>query len=82
MADMKDSQMTLPLPDPGSWMTIKAVACLLGVNRKTVDRMITKGLLTGYAPYSAPDEKAPTLLWRDEAMAMLSARNRVAGAGR
>lgn len=82
MADMKDSQMTLPLPDPGAWMTIKAVARLLGVTRKTVDRMLASERLTGYSPVADPDERAPVLIWRDDAMSMLSARNRVAGGAR
>lgn len=81
MLDMSDRQMTLPLPEPGNWMTIMAVAHLLGVNRKTVDRWIEKGTLKAYAPYAAPDERPQQMIWRDHALSLLGARKRLSGAG-
>jgi hypothetical protein len=80
MATMNNQ--TLPIPNPGDWMTINSAALLLRVDRRTIGRMINKGTLTGYQPYAAPDESAPLLLWRAEVLAVLGARNRLSGATR
>lgn len=80
MQTMNNTPATLPIPNPGDWMTIKAVALLLKVDARTVGRLIERGTLTGYRPYAHPDEKAPVMIWRDEALAVLSARTRLARA--
>lgn len=73
----------LPLPNPFEWMTVAAVAQFMGVDRRTVERMIAKGTLTGHKPYGADGEKVPFLIWRDEAITVRNARVRLAaGAAR
>lgn len=76
------NQPSLPLPNPADWMTVNAAACLLSVDRRTVDRLIDKGTLTVHRPYAGPGEKPPLLLWRDEVLQVMSARRRLAGATR
>lgn len=80
MPDMNN--MTLPLPNPGDWMTIKAAGQLLSVDERTVRRFLDKGTLTKHHPYVATDEKPPVFIWRAEALALLGARNRVSGGAR
>lgn len=73
----------LPLPNPFEWMTVAGVAQFMGVDRRTVERMIAKGTLTGHKPYGADGEKVPFLIWRDEAITVRNARVRLAaGAAR
>ncbi len=79
MATMNNTP--LPLPNPGEWLTVKATAALLKVDYRTVVRMIERGTLTEHRPWAAPDEKAPVIIWREEAMSVLSARTRLARAG-
>lgn len=74
------TNMTLPIPNPDDWMTTRAVAQLLGVDRRTVDRLIDKGVLKRYQPYTATDETPPALIWREEALQVLSARTKLARA--
>jgi excisionase family DNA binding protein len=69
---------TLPIPNPFEWMTVAGVAQFMGVDRRTVERMITKGTLTGHKPYGADGEKVPYLIWRDEAITVRNARVRLA----
>ncbi len=76
------NQPTLPMPNPGDWMTVNAAATLLTVDRRTIDRLIDKGTLTVHRPYAGPGEKPPLLLWRAEVLQVMSARRRLAGATR
>ncbi len=72
MCDMK--QDTLPIPNPTDWLTTKAAAFLLGVSRRTVERLTDKGVLTAYRPYGAPKEAVPAMYWRAQVNAVLDAR--------
>jgi excisionase family DNA binding protein len=72
MCDM--NQHPLPIPNPTDWLTVKAVAALLGVSPRTVERLAEKGTLTAYRPYGAPKEKTPAMFWRDEVNKVVDAR--------
>lgn len=76
MTDMNN--MTLPIPNPNDWMTIGAAAHLMQVHPRTVDRLITRGTITAHSPWSAPKEKPPVMLWRDEVLAVHAARQKLA----
>lgn len=78
MCVMKQQQ-TLPLPNPGDWITTKGAAFLLGVSRRTVERLAEKGALTPYRPYGALGEVTPVLFWREQVNEVLTARLMVAG---
>lgn len=75
-------QQTLPIPNPGDWITTMGAAFLLGVSRRTIERMAEKGVLTAYRPYGAPDEVTPVLFWRAQVNDVLTARLTVAGGQR
>ncbi len=72
MCDMK--QVTLPIPNPTDWMTTKAVAFLLGVSPRTVERLAEKGVLTPYRPYGSAREKVPAMFWRPQVNTVVDAR--------
>jgi hypothetical protein len=72
---------TLPLPQPGDWMTIGAAAHLMKVHAPTLDRLIRKGALHSYSPWAAPTEKPPVMLWRDEVLQVHAARQKLAASG-
>jgi hypothetical protein len=72
---------TLPLPQPGDWMTIGAAAHLMKVHARTIDRLIRKGALHSYSPWAAPTEKPPVMLWRDEVLQVHAARQKLAASG-
>lgn len=74
MCDME--QQPLPLPNPGDWMTRQAAAYVLGVDPRTVDRMVLDKLLTDYRPVAKPGEQAPLLLWREQVRDLVRARAR------
>jgi excisionase family DNA binding protein len=44
-------------------MTIAAAAEALSVSRRTVERMLARGTLTGYSPRTAVNERAAVILW-------------------
>lgn len=74
MYDME--QQTLPIPNPGDWMTRQAAAHVLGVDPRTVDRMVENRRLTDHRPIGAPQERPPLLLWREEVRELVRARAR------
>lgn len=76
------NNQTLPLPNPGDWITTMGAAFLLGVSRRTVERMAERGTLKPYRPYGAPKEVTPVLFWRQQVNDVLTARLTVAGARR
>lgn len=76
MCDMK--QEMLPIPNPTEWLTTKAAAFLLGVSRRTVERLTEKGVLTAYRPYGAPMENVPAMYWRPELNSVVDARTALA----
>jgi excisionase family DNA binding protein len=71
----------LPLPNPYDWTTVPGAAELLGVDRRTVDRLIDKGVLTGCTPYQGKREKRVVILWRAEVIEVRDARRKLAAAG-
>lgn len=79
MLDM--NQPTPPIPNPTDWMTIAAVAFLLGVHRRSVTRLVEKGTLKSYRPYGAAGETAPVMFWRPAVEALVDARTVLAGTG-
>lgn len=76
------NNQTLPIPNPGDWITTMGAAFLLGVSRRTVERMAERGTLTAYRPYGAPREVTSVLFWRQQVNDVLTARLTVAGARR
>jgi excisionase family DNA binding protein len=79
MCDMKQS--TLPLPNPNEWVTVSGAAHFMGVHRRTVERLIERGTLTGYRMWGAPGEQVPVMVWRDELITVRNARQRAAAGG-
>lgn len=75
------NNMTLPPPEPGDWMTAGAAAHLMKVHPATIGRMIGKGVLKAYSPWSAPNEKPPIMLWRAEVLQVHAAREKLAASG-
>lgn len=75
------NNQTLPLPNPGDWCTIAGAARLLKLSRRTVERMVADGRLTGYLPYGAPDRVASRILWLPEVRELAAALERVRSAG-
>lgn len=71
----------LPLPNPYDWVTVAAAAEMLSVDRRTVDRLVRKGVLTGCNPYTAKTEKPPVILWRKEVEEVRDARKKLAASG-
>jgi excisionase family DNA binding protein len=68
---------TLPLPNPGDWLTIAGAMRRLHVSRRTVERMVHDGRLTGYYLEGSPRRVASAVLWRAEVMALAEALARV-----
>lgn len=79
MCDMNN--VPLPIPNPTEWMTIAAVAFLLGVSRRSVERYAAKGVITAYRPYGGPREKTAVMFWRPEIEQVVNART-ITGAGK
>lgn len=67
----------LPIPNPTDWMTTEAAAALLGVSRRTVERLSAgyRPRLTPYKPYGIRGERIPTMYWRAEVNALVDARS-------
>jgi excisionase family DNA binding protein len=74
---MSGMDTPLPLPNPGDWMTTAGAAFLLGCSRRTIARLIDRGVLTAYRPLGALDEDRPIMLWRAEVNTVLDARLRL-----
>jgi excisionase family DNA binding protein len=71
------NNQTLPLPNPGDWCSIAGAARLLRVSRRTVERMIVDGRLTGYTPYGGSHRASAKLLWMHEVRQLSEALSRV-----
>jgi excisionase family DNA binding protein len=63
-------------PDPYKWITRDGASEVLGVNVRTVSRMIADGRLTAYWPNGGEHERRPILLWYDEVKELRAARVR------
>lgn len=74
---------TLPLPNPGDWVTIEWAAAHLGVDRRTVHRWIGKNVLTSYCPRVGPKEtkRRHVMLWAVQVEDLKAALQKVAGPG-
>lgn len=68
------NNQTLPLPNPGDWMTLDGAAFLLTVSTATVRRMVRDGVLTEYRPLTRLGMRGPLMLWRPEVNRVLDAR--------
>lgn len=68
------NNMTLPLPNPSDWISVRGAAALLSASTRTVRRMIDTGVLTGHRPLGAYGERPPLMLWRAEVNAVLDAQ--------
>jgi excisionase family DNA binding protein len=68
---------TLPLPNPGDWCAIAGAARRLKVSRRTVERMVMDGRLTGYWPEGAAERPAGAMLWKPQVVELADALNRV-----
>ena len=75
MCDMHNQ--TLPLPNPGDWISIAAAAARLEVSRRTVERLIEDGRLTGYWIEGARGRTAAAILWRADVQRLREALERV-----
>lgn len=71
------NNQTLPIPNPGDWLTLNAAAEFLGVSRRTLLRMVEKRALTAYSPYGGFREKSPTMFWRADVAVVEQARTRL-----
>jgi hypothetical protein len=60
------SEQTLPLPNPGDWISPRGAAAILRVSVRTVHRKMAAGRLTSYLPYGAVDAPSNHILWRPE----------------
>lgn len=69
--------LPLAAPNATDWMTINAAAFLLGVHKRTVERMVKTGTLAGHRAYGAPRERVPIMLWRAQVNEVLDARLRL-----
>lgn len=74
---MKLQTQTLHLPNPGDWLTRYAAADRLGVDTRTVDRLVAAGTLTAYHPRTRPDTRCPVMFWAPEVEEVARARNRL-----
>jgi|SRR5215207_8573699 len=68
---------TLPLPNIGDWCAIAGAARRLKCSRRTVERMVADGRLTGYWPEGAPKRAASALLWKPQVLELAEALARV-----
>lgn len=68
------NNMTLPLPNPHDWMSVRGAANLLRMSTRTVRRMADAGVLTAYRPIGGPDEQPTPMLWRAEVETVLYAQ--------
>lgn len=55
---------TLPLPNPGDWVTVDGAARLLGKSKKQVIRYLADQKIRGYRFYGATDRLAERMIWR------------------
>lgn len=72
---------TLPLPNPGDWLTVGAAATRLRKSRRTVERYVALGTLTGYWPEGAVKRAGSAMLWRPQVLELAAALDKVRGAG-
>lgn len=68
---------TLPLPNPGDWCAIAGAARRLKVSRRTVERMVLDGRLTGYWPEGATRRTAAAMLWLPQVVELADALAKV-----
>jgi hypothetical protein len=57
---------TLPLPNPGDWISPRGAAAILRTSVRTVHRRMADGRLKSYLPYGALDLPSNHILWRPE----------------
>jgi len=62
---------SLPLPNPGDWLSRMGAADVLKVSHQTIARMVQHGTLKQYAPAGA---RATAMYWRPEVEQLLAAR--------
>ena len=68
---------TLPIPNPHEWGTREAAAARIGVDARTISRMIEDGRLTAHRINCGPGEHK-TLLWWPEVVAYAEVRRAAA----
>lgn len=73
------NNLTLPIPNPADWISLRAAAAILNMSTRSVRRMIEAGALTGYRPRGFLNEEPPLMLWRAEVLAVRDARRLLAG---
>lgn len=64
MRDM-DNQ-TLPLPNPGDWVSVAGAAAITRTSVRTITRRIADKRLKAYLPFGAQDRPSNYILWRPE----------------
>lgn len=57
---------TLPLPNPGDWVTIDGAAAILGRTKKQVIRYVADQKIRGYRFEGAGPRLADRMIWRAE----------------
>lgn len=60
------NNMTLPLPNPGDWVSVAGAAAILRCSVRTVTRRVREGRLKAYLPYGARDLPNNYILWRKD----------------
>lgn len=68
---------TLPLPNPGDWLTIDGAAMMLGRSKKQVIRYVAEQRIRGYRIEGSGPRLADRLLWRAEVEAFRDAQRTV-----
>lgn len=68
------NNQTLPLPNPGDWCTVDAAALIIGVNRRTVARLVDRGVLR---KYSFAGSERGVFLWKPEVIEYAAAWARI-----
>jgi hypothetical protein len=80
MLDM-DNQ-TLPLPNPGDWVSVAGAAAITRTSIRTITRRIADGRIKAYLPYGAADRPSNYILWRPEVRELGLALLKVKGGDR
>lgn len=59
---------TLPLPNPGDWVTVEGAARILGKSKAQVIRYVADQRLAGYRFEGARERLADRMLWKAEVL--------------
>lgn len=72
---------TLPLPNPGDWVTVEGAAMIVKRSKSQVIRYMADQRLASYRIYGSRDRLAERLIWRADAEAFRDAMKTVSRPG-